>query len=131
MSKVRIISLIVCVIALLGMAPHILYSDYKRSTTSEKILFKKETVDSRGEPKYYFILNRSGSTSVTPQSFYSYEKGQDFRYFSTKDKAEKITDFYGLSFFLLFLVFWLFVSINYLLLMIFSTKEFVCQLFQT
>ena len=99
MSTLRFTYLMVCIVAMLGMAPHILYSDYKRSTTSEKILFKKETVDSRGEPKYYFILNRSGSTSVTPQSFYSYEKGQDFRYFSTKDKAEKITDFYDLSFF--------------------------------
>ena len=97
MSKVRIISLIVCVIALLGMAPHILYSDYKRSTTSEKILFKKETVDSRGEPKYYFILNQSGSTSVTPQSFYSYEKGQDFRYFKGKEKFDRIVEFYIIS----------------------------------
>lgn len=107
MSTLRFTYLMVCVVAILGMAPHIIYSDYNRNIVTEKILFKKETVDSYGEPKYVFILKESGSTFVTPQSYYSYNKGQDFRYHKGKEKSDKILEFYiistVLSFFTIFL----------------------------
>lgn len=97
MSTLRFTYLMVCIVAMLGMAPHIIYSDYNRKTISEKILFKKETVDSYGEPKYVFILKESGSTFVTPQCYYSYDKGQDFRYYKGKEKADRIVEFYIIS----------------------------------
>ena len=97
MSTLRFTYLMVCIVAMLGMAPHIIYSDYNRNTVTEKILFKKETVDSYGEPKYIFILKESGSTFVTPQSYYSYNKGQDFRYFKGKEKFDRIVEFYIIS----------------------------------
>ena len=105
MSKSKIVLTILCVLFLYITIPLAYYSKYTDGILSEKILLKKETVDSHGEPQYYFILENSGSTSVTPQAYLTHNEKETFSYAPySLSKSSKLSDAYALMFLLLVLM---------------------------
>lgn len=94
MGRVRIITLILGVIFLIGTAPYFLYSDYKREVKTEKILFKQEAFSSEKGRYYYFILEDKGELEISSKTYYKHEVGQRFSYYSNPSLNEKFSDFY-------------------------------------
>lgn len=94
MSKVRIITLVLGVIFLIGTAPYFIYSDYKREVKTEKILFKQEAFSSEKGRYYYFILEDKGELVISSKTYYKHEIGQSFSYYSNPSLSEKYSDFY-------------------------------------
>ena len=114
MSKSKIVITILCVVFLFVTTPLAFYSTYKDGILTEKILLKKETITSSGEPQYYFILKNTGSLSVTPQAYLTHNVKDTFSYapYSLK-KKKKLSDAYALMFLLLRLPIIMYYAWNY------------------
>ena len=113
MSKSKIVITILCVVFLFVTTPLAFYSTYKDGMLTEKILLKKETITSSGEPQYYFILKNTGSLSVTPQDYLTHNVKDTFSYAPySLSKSKKLSDAYVLMFLLLVLM-WPLAAIYY------------------